>query len=89
MNTILEEAVQVIFDKPRTLHDLANEQKDFLATLTTPLGDVDLPYEDNVLCIGLVGDFAALPPLTRTIVSAGPAPETEKEFQHPYTRSRQ
>lgn len=38
-----EEDIEVIFDKPRTLHDLANEQRAFLATHTTPLVDIDLP----------------------------------------------
>lgn len=38
--------IDVLFDKPRTLHDLANEQRAFLTTLTTPLIDVDLPSEE-------------------------------------------
>jgi hypothetical protein len=38
--------VEVIFDRPRTLHDLANEQRTFLASVSTPLVDVDLPSEE-------------------------------------------
>jgi hypothetical protein len=38
--------IEVIFDRPRTLHDLANEQRAFLATLSTPLVDIDLPSEE-------------------------------------------
>lgn len=40
------EEIDVVFDSPRTLHDLANEQRAFLATLSLPLMDIDLPAEE-------------------------------------------
>ena len=41
-----DEAIDLIFDRPRTLHDLADEQRAFLASLPVALMDVDLPCEE-------------------------------------------
>ena len=41
-----EEAIDMIFDKPRALRDLANEQQAFLASLPVALVDIDLPCEE-------------------------------------------
>jgi len=40
------EEIEAVFDKPRTLSDLANEQRVFLASLSQPLVDIDLPAEE-------------------------------------------
>ena len=40
------EVAEVIFDRPRTLSDLADEQRAFLASLPLPLVDIDLPSEE-------------------------------------------
>ncbi len=37
--------IEVICDKPRTIADLANEQRAFLKSITVPLIDVELPSE--------------------------------------------
>ncbi len=42
-----EEEVEVIFDKPRTLSDMANEQRAFLASLSQPFVDIDLPSDEE------------------------------------------
>ena len=38
-----DEMMDVIFDRPRTLRDLTNEQQAFLASLPVALTDIDLP----------------------------------------------
>lgn len=45
-NATPDEEADVIFDKPRTLSDLADEQRAFLASLALPLVDVELPSEE-------------------------------------------
>jgi hypothetical protein len=39
------EEVETVCDRPRTLSDLADEQRAFLASLSRPLVDIDLPEE--------------------------------------------
>ena len=41
-----QEDVEVLYDAPRTLRDLADEQRAFLSTLPAHLEDIDLPSED-------------------------------------------
>jgi hypothetical protein len=41
VNAPQEEEIEVIFDKPRTIADLANEQRAFLASISEPLIDID------------------------------------------------
>ena len=43
--TVLPEDIEAFFDKPRTLSDLADEQRRFLASVSSPLVDIDLPSE--------------------------------------------
>jgi hypothetical protein len=37
---------EVVFDKPRTIADLANEQRAFLASISQPLIDIDLSSQE-------------------------------------------
>ena len=43
---IMSEEIEAVFDRPRTLSDLADEQRLFLASLSQPLVDIDLPAEE-------------------------------------------
>ena len=40
------EDIETVFDRPRTLSDLADEQRVFLASVSQPLVDIDLPSEE-------------------------------------------
>ena len=37
--------IEIVFAKPRTLHDLAEEQRALIASLSSPPTNVDLPDE--------------------------------------------
>ena len=46
ISTVNGDGAEVVYDKPRTIADLANEQRAFLASLSQPLVDIDLPSQE-------------------------------------------
>lgn len=40
------DGVEVVYERPRTVSDLANEQRAFLASLPPTLADIELPSEE-------------------------------------------